>query len=110
MVCVNSKFSRKDNCEKFAHAFAAYIGLEVEKWFGIYFTKEKQKTHTKRKKLLTPAGNLYRIHNREFIGTTSNWIFRLSYDLLYKDASKQQKQPAHANLKPPLKYFTFPLV
>ena len=35
MVCVNSVFSRKDNCEKFAHAFAAYIGLEVEKWFGI---------------------------------------------------------------------------
>ena len=50
------------------------------------------------------------LHNREFSGTTSNWIFRLSYDLLYKDASKQQKQPAHANLKPPLKYFTFPLV
>ena len=31
MVCVNSKFSRKDNCEKFAHAFAVYIGLEVAK-------------------------------------------------------------------------------
>ena len=31
MVCVNSMFSRKDNCEKFAHAFAVYIGLEVEK-------------------------------------------------------------------------------
>ena len=32
MVCVNSTmFSRKDNCEKFAHAFAMYIGLEVEK-------------------------------------------------------------------------------
>ena len=31
VVCVNSMFSRKDNCEKFAHAFAVYIGLEVEK-------------------------------------------------------------------------------
>ena len=74
------------------------------------FYQSKTKDVYKKEQTLTPAGNLYRIHNREFSGTTSNWIFRLSYDLLYKDASKQQKQPAHANLKPPLKYFTFPLV
>ena len=74
------------------------------------FYQSKTENVSKKEQTLTLAGNLYRIHNREFSGATSNWSFRLSYDLLYKDASKQQKQPAHANLKPPLKYFTFPLV
>ena len=68
------------------------------------FYQSKTENVSKKEQTLTQAGNLYRIHNREFSGTTSNWSFRLSYDLLYKDASKQQKQPAHANLKSPLKY------
>ena len=73
MVCVNSVFSRKDNCETFSHAIAVYIGVEVARemiWH--IFCHSKTENVFNEEQTLTLAGNLYRIHNREFSGTTSD--------------------------------------